>query len=139
MEAIQAKFDEIAHEAEVKMLESTVKNLHSEIKDAQEAIGIASANVDGTVAHWKVELLKNKISESKATSLNEATVAFIEQITKDTAVSRASKALQKEINRKVSRRETMDDNEVFFVPLEETIRERRSTSCHGHYELTRRE
>ena len=105
VEALQAKFDEIVHEAEVKMLEATVENLRSEIKDAQEAVRVASANVDGTIARWKVELLKKEISESKATSLVEAAVAFVEQITKDIAISRASKALQTEINRKVSRSE----------------------------------
>ena len=122
VEALQAKFDEIAHEAEVKMLEATIENLRSEIKDAQEAVRVATANVDGTIARWKVELRKNEISESKATSLVEAAIAFVEQITKDTAVSRASKALQTEINRKVSRSDKMDDDEV-FVPSEETIRD----------------
>ena len=49
-------------------------------------------------------------------------MAFVERITKDTAVSRASNALQTEINRKVSRSEEMDDNEV-FVPTEESIKD----------------
>ena len=84
---LQAKFDEIVHEAEVKMLEATIENLCSEIKDHQEAIHTASGNIDGTIGRWKVELLKNEISESKASSLIEDVVAFVEQITKDTAVS----------------------------------------------------
>lgn len=122
VEALQAKFDEIAHEAGVKMLEATIENLRSEIIDSQEGVRVASANVDGTIARWKVELVKMKVSESRATSLVEAAIAFVEQIAKDTAVSRASKALQTEINRKVTRSEKMDDNEV-FVPSEETIRD----------------
>ena len=80
VEALQAKFEEIAHEAEVKMLEATIENLRSEIKDAQEAVRVATANVDGIIARWKVELRKNEISESKATSLVEAAIAFVEQI-----------------------------------------------------------
>ena len=122
VETLQAKFDEIVHEAEVKMLEATIENLRSEIKNHQEAVRTASANIDGTIARWKVELLKNEISESKASSLVEATEAFVVRITKDIAVSRASKALQKEINCKVSRSEHMDDNEV-FVPTEESIKD----------------
>jgi len=58
-ETLQAKFNKIIHEAEVKMLEATIENLCSEIKDHKEAICIASANIDGTIACWKVELLKN--------------------------------------------------------------------------------
>ena len=69
-----------------------------------------------------MELLKNEISGSKASSLVEAAGAFVERINKDIAISRASKALQKEINRKVSRSENMDDNEV-FVPTEESIKD----------------
>ena len=56
MKMLQAKFDEIVHEAEVKMLEATTENLHSEIKNHQEAVRTASANIDGTIACWKVEL-----------------------------------------------------------------------------------
>ena len=33
VETLQAKFDEIVYEAEVKMLEATIENLRSEIKD----------------------------------------------------------------------------------------------------------
>ena len=122
VDTLQAKFDEIVHEAEVKMLEATIENLRSEIKDHQEAVRIASANIEGTIARWKVELLKNEISESKASSLVEAAEAFVARITKDIAISRASKALQTEINRKVSRSENMDENEV-FVPTEESIKD----------------
>lgn len=122
VETLQAKFDEIVHEAEVKMLGATIENLRSEIIEYQEAVRIASANVDGTIARWKVELLKNEISESKASSLVEAAGAFVERITKDIAISTASKTLQKEINRKVPRNENMDDNEV-FVPTEESIKD----------------
>jgi len=52
VETLQTKFDEIVHEAEVKMLAATIENLRSEIKDHQEAVRTASINVDGTVARW---------------------------------------------------------------------------------------
>ena len=52
VEALQAKFDDIVREAEVKLLETTIENLRSEVTDQQEAIGIASANIDGTIARW---------------------------------------------------------------------------------------
>jgi len=52
VEALQAKFDDIVREAEVKLLEATIENLRSEVTDQQEAIGIASANIDGTIARW---------------------------------------------------------------------------------------
>jgi len=122
VETLQAKFDEIIHEAEVKMLEATIENLRSEIKDHQEAVRTASANIDGTIARWKVKLLKNEISEPKASSLVEAAESFVLRITKDIAVSRASKALRTKINRKAPKSESMDDNEV-FMPTEESIKD----------------
>ena len=119
VETLRAKFDDIIRE----VLEATIENLRSEIKDHQEDVRVASANVDGTIARWKVELLKNEISELQANSLVETAIDFVEQITKDTAVSRASKALQTEINRKVTRsKKKMDDNE-FFVLSGESIRD----------------
>ena len=86
VETLQAKFDDIIREAEVKMLEATIENLRSEIKDHQEDVRVASANVDGTIARWKVELLKNEILELQANSLVETAIEFVEQITKDTAI-----------------------------------------------------
>ena len=94
------------------MLEANIENLRSEIIEYQEAVRTASANIDGTIARWKVEFLKNEISESKASRLFEAAEAFVVRITKDIAISRASKALQMEINRKVPRSEYMDDRQT---------------------------
>ena len=50
METLQAKFDDIVHKAEVKMLEATIENPRSEITEHQEAVRTASANIDGTIA-----------------------------------------------------------------------------------------
>ena len=47
MEALQAKFDDIVHEAEVELLEAAIVNFRSEVKDRQEAVRAASANIDG--------------------------------------------------------------------------------------------
>jgi len=71
-----------------------------------------------------VEHLKCEISETKANSLVEAAEAFVDKISKDTAVSRASKALQAEMNRMATRRSQteMDASEV-FVPSEDSIRD----------------
>ena len=108
------------------MLEATIDHLRSKVKDHQEAIRATTANIDGTIARWKEQLLKNDISNAKATSLVEAAVAFVEKLSKDTAVSRASKckALQAEISRTAKNRSQamMDDSEV-FVPSEESIRD----------------
>ena len=124
MDAPQAKFDGIVREAEVQFLEATIDHLRSKVKDHQEAIGATTANIDGTIERWKEQLLKNDISNAKATSLVEAAVAFVEKLSKDTAVSRASKALQAEISRTAKNRSQamMDDSEV-FVPSEESIRD----------------
>ena len=111
MDALQAKFDGIIREAEVQLLEATIiiDHLRSEVKDHQEAIRATTANIDGTIARWKEQLLKNDILKAKATSLVEAAVAFVEQLSKDTAVSRASKALQAEINRTAKKQKSGKD------------------------------
>jgi len=72
VETLQAEFNETIREAEVKMLEATIENLRAKIKDHQKAVCTASANIDGTIACWKVKLLKNEILESKPSSLIEA-------------------------------------------------------------------
>ena len=122
VDALQAKFDGIIREAEVQLLEATIDHLRSEVK--VKAIHATTANIDGTIARWKEQLLKKDISNAKATSLVETAVAFVEKLSKDTAVSRASKALQAEISRTAKNRSQamMDDSEV-FVPSEESIRD----------------
>ena len=122
VDALQAKFDGIIREAEVQLLEATIDHLRSEVK--VKAIHATTANIDGTIARWKEQLLKNDISNAKATSLVEAAVAFVKKLSKDTAVLRASKALQAEISRtpKTRSQAMMDDSEV-FVPSEESIRD----------------
>ena len=124
MDALQAKSEGIVRKGEVQLLEATIDYLHSKVKDHQEAIRATTANIDGTIAHWEEQLLKNDISNAKATSLVEAAVAFVDRLPKDTGVSRASKALQAEISRtaKIRSQARMDDSKV-FVSLEESIRD----------------
>ena len=77
--------------------------------DHQEAIRPTTANIDGIIARWKEQLLNNDMQNAKATSLVEAAVAFVEQLSKDTAVSRASKALQVEIKRTAKKQKSGKD------------------------------
>ena len=86
MDALKAKFDGIVRKAEVQLLEPTIDHIRSKVKDHQKAIRPTTANIDGIIARWKEQLLKNDISNAKATSLVEAAVAFVEQLSKDTAV-----------------------------------------------------
>lgn len=81
---IQAKFDDIARGAEMKFLETTIENLGAEVKDHLEEMGLVSANIDGTIARWKAELLKNGLSDAKAKSVVEVAIAFVEKISHDT-------------------------------------------------------
>ena len=76
-------------------------------------MGLASANIDGTIARWKAELLKNGLSDAKANSVVEVAIAFVEKY----LMILTTKALHVEINRTAkSRSETrMDDGEVFVT------------------------
>ena len=124
MDTLQAEFDDIVCKAEVKLLEATIAYLHSEVKEHQETTCVITANNDGTIARWKVKLLKYKLSQTKAKSLVEPAATFVEKLTKDTAVSRASSDLKAEINCTTKRRSQaeMDANEV-FVPSENSNRD----------------
>ena len=124
VDALQAKFEGIVRKGEVQLLEATIDHLCSEVKDHQEAIRATTANIDGTIARWEEQLLKNDILNAKATSLVKAAVAFVDRLSKDTGVSRASKALQAEISRtaKIRSHARMDDSKV-FVSSEESIRD----------------
>ena len=110
---IQAKFDDIARGAVMKFLETTIENLGAEVKDHLEEMGLASANIDGTIARWKAELLKNGLSDAKANSVVEVAIAFVEKY----LMILTTKALHVEINRTAKgRSETrMDDGEVFVT------------------------
>ena len=105
------------------MLEATIDHLPSKVKDHQEAIRATTANIDGTIVRWEEQLLKNDISNAKATSLVEASVAFVERLSKDTGVARASKALQAEISRTTKIRSQARMASKVFVSSEESIRD----------------
>lgn len=124
MDTLQAEFDNIVREAEVKLMEATIANLCSEVKEHQEAICVTTANIYGTIARCKVEILKHKLSETKAKNLVEAATAFVEKLTKDRVVSGASRALQAEINRTAKcRSQAETDESNGFMPSEYSIRD----------------
>ena len=74
------------------------------MKVHQEAVRSTSADIEGKIARWKVELRKTDISEDLVSSLCAADSAFVEEFSKHSAVSRAPKALQAGINRKEKRK-----------------------------------
>ncbi|PFX17867.1 hypothetical protein AWC38_SpisGene17796 [Stylophora pistillata] len=120
----QAKFDDIVREAELKLLEAATDHLCAEVKVHQEAVRSTTANIEWTIARWKVELLKIDITEDQASSLCVASSAFAEELSKDSAVSRASTALQTEIDRKEKHKSLVNmDVSEDFVPSETSIRE----------------
>lgn len=70
------------------------------MKDHQKAVHTTSANNEGTIGWWKRELWKNYILEDHASSLCVALLTFTEDVSQESAVFRASNALQEEINSK---------------------------------------
>lgn len=67
------------------------------MKDHQKAVHTTSANNEGTIGWWKRELWKNYILEDHASSLCVALLTFTEDVSQESAVFRASNALQEEI------------------------------------------
>ena len=55
-DTLQDKFDEIIYAAEVKLLDATIDNLRSNVKDLKAAIDLQARNIDGTIAKWKSNL-----------------------------------------------------------------------------------
>ena len=76
-------------------------------------------DINGTIAQWKSYLQESKeISSGQVDSLVETATKFAVKVSSDSAVARASKALQTEITRKENKkRESMDSSEA-FVPSE---------------------
>ena len=105
------------------MLDATIDHLRSKVKDHQEAIRATTANIDDTIVRWGEQLLKNDISNAKATSLVEAAVAIVERFSKDTGVAWASKALQAEISRTTKIRSQARMASKVFVSSEKSIRD----------------
>ena len=67
------------------------------MKHHQKAVHTTSANNEGTIGWWKRELWKNYILEDHASSLCVALLTFTEDVSQESAVFRASNALQEEI------------------------------------------
>ena len=124
-ETLQARFDEIVREAELKLLGATIDSLRSEVTDCKATIAECPADIDGTIAKWQSMLLSSCPDITREIrKLTEAVAAFIESYSLDCAVSRASKTLQSKIVRmeKVKRVEEMEAVDK-FTPSEATIRE----------------
>ena len=121
---LQAVFEDIIHDAELKLLDAAIDNLHSDEKACQEEIQEREKDIEGTIAQWKTHLLKvTEITPDQVEKLVEAAAAFVEKLSSESAVARASKSLQAEIaQRESTKRESMDSNEQ-FVPTESSIRE----------------
>ena len=99
------------------------EDLRGDVKACEEAILQREKDIDGTIAQWKSHLLKLKeLTADQVNDLVNAAAAFVTKLSSDSAVSRASKALQAEITNRESKRENMDSNEQ-FMPTESTIRE----------------
>ena len=123
-ETLQAKFDDIIREAEVKLLDAAIDSLRHDVEANQDELREREDDIDGTIAQWRTYLARNKeITSEQADTLVQTAVAFAENLSSDNAVVQASKALQAEISLKESKlRESMDSNET-FVPSEQSIRQ----------------
>ena len=106
------------------MLDATIDNLRSNVKDLKTAIDLQARNIDGTIAKWKSNLQQLKeITSDQVDSLVDSAMKFASTISSQSAVARASKALQAEITRKENKtQESMEQSET-FVPSEQSIRE----------------
>lgn len=123
-ETLQAKFDDIIREAEVKLLDAAIDSLRRDVEANQDELREREDDIDGTIAQWRTYLARNKeITSEQADTLVQTAMAFAENLSSDNAVVQASKALQAEISLKESKlRESMDSNET-FVPSEQSIRQ----------------
>ena len=98
---LQAKFDDIIREAELKLLDAAIDNLRTDVEAKREELREREANVDGTICEWKSYLIQSKeITSEQVDSLVETATSYAETLSSDNAVNRASKALQAEITLK---------------------------------------
>ena len=123
VDLLQSKFDEIIFDAELKLLDAAIDDLRRDVKDCKEAINAREMDIDGTIGRWQSHLAKlEEITANQAKDLVDTAAAFVAKLSLDSAVSRASKALQAEISQRESKRDDMDSKEQ-FIPDESSIRE----------------
>ena len=59
---LQAKFDDIIREAEVKLLDAAIDSLRRDVEANQDEVGEREEDIDGTIAQWRTHLARNKES-----------------------------------------------------------------------------
>ena len=123
-DTLQAKFAEIIYAAEVQLLDATIDNLRSNVKDLKAAIDLQARNIDGTIAKWKSNLQQLKeITSDQVDTLVDSAMKFASTLSSESAVACASKTLQAEITRKENKTQESMEQSATFVPSEQSIRE----------------
>ena len=78
-ETLQAKFDDIIREAEVKLLDAAMDSLRRDVEANQDELREREDDIDGTIAQWRTYLARNKeITSEQADTLVQTAVAFAE-------------------------------------------------------------
>ena len=92
-ETLQAKFDDIIREAELKLLDAAIDNLRTDVEANREELKEREANVDGAICKWKIYLIQSKeITSEQVDSLVETATSFAENLSSDNAINRFESA-----------------------------------------------
>ena len=133
-ETLQAKFDDIICEAEVKLLDAAIDSLSRDVEANQDELGEREEDIDGTIAQWRTHLARNKNFRENYFRARGYSRPNGNGICRKPLLRQRSRSSFESITSGVSLkesklRESMDSNET-FVPSEQSICEIISLELH---------
>ena len=121
--ALQAKFDEILKEAELKLLGATIESLKSEIPPLTDAVEKRREDINTTIAKWRSTFpLKDSASVKQADSLVKSAQNYTNDLYFSCIVSLTSKSLAESLKKEEKARKQAN-METEFQLTESSIRE----------------
>ena len=146
-EDLQKKFDNILHEAELKLLDVTLESLCKEVLETEHSVDHCKEDIKATIDWWRSSFtLKDKKSTGKADLLAKYANKFVDDFYFQCKGNKTSKALTDALN-KVGKAKTQIGMETKFTLTEESVRDivqaevqrfssqkgpQNSRSCSGH-------
>jgi len=122
-EDLQKKFDDILHQAELKLLEVTLESLHKEILEIEHSIAHCKEDINATISRWRSSFpLKDVNSIEKADLLVKSANTFVDDFYFQCMATKTSKALQDALI-KEEKAKTQPGMETDFTLTEESVRD----------------
>ena len=123
-ENLQAKFNNIIKEAELKLLDATIKALHNEEQQAKERCTEEKQNIVTAIESWKGSFQSSDSSmDIEADEFVKSAKLFADNFYFECAATRASKRVAENIKKASKEAKRTERMETEFIPNEQSIRD----------------